>query len=211
MGLNEIRIRVAEMFVSVQGEGALTGTPMVFVRFSGCSVAACQLHPSSGGGCDADWKHGGHRSVDSVVNEALDSGVPWLCITGGEPLDQRRGTEALVAEWRRRGGKVMIQTSGVHEVGVDVDWLVVSPKGNCRDIAQRWGHELKVLDEPHLDVGVLRGWALTTSFHRLYVQPVWRDGGCDLDRARDVVQSAVAAGAGEWRLSVQMHKYAGWR
>lgn len=79
------RVRIAETFVSVQGEGKLTGVPSWFCRASGCNLRCTW--------CDtpyASWTpEGPTRTVDELVAEAaghLARGVRHAVLTGGEPM-----------------------------------------------------------------------------------------------------------------------------
>ncbi len=108
-------MKIAEVFTSIQGEGHLTGKPMRFIRLAGCTVTQCPLHPANKarvGECDTDWKYKTTEDPERLAAEALDEVGPngWVSITGGEPLDQPEALSALIAELKRRGLQVNIQT-----------------------------------------------------------------------------------------------------
>ena len=96
--------RVNEIFCSLQGEGFWTGTPMVFLRFSGCNLK-CPF-------CDTD--HGGFREMSDgeIVAEILQAGGSCrrVCVTGGEPSLQL--DEVLVDALHGAGFKVHVETNG---------------------------------------------------------------------------------------------------
>src|ERR1700682_5741461 len=75
-------MRVAEIYRSLQGEGALTGTPSVFVRASGCNLRC--------GYCDtpyASWQpEGEDLSVDEILEQVAALGTRHVVLTGGEPM-----------------------------------------------------------------------------------------------------------------------------
>jgi organic radical activating enzyme len=208
-------IRLAETFASINGEGSLVGVPMFFARFAGCSVHHCPLHPYRGGACDTDWQYQFSKNVEQIADEAKASKMPWLCITGGEPLDQEAAMYKLIAAAHERGLRVTVQTIGTIAVNEDViDWLVVSPKRRIEHLKQIRGHELKVLNSPYLleDYGGLRAWATLTYFMHLWLQPVWaKDGKANLAETAKMVLRAHEIGAGPWKLSLQQHKYWGGR
>jgi 7-carboxy-7-deazaguanine synthase len=139
-------LKIAETFTSIQGEGHLTGKLMRFIRLAGCNVRTCQMHPINkpAAPCDTDWSMSGTGDAERLAAEALDEVGPngWVCITGGEPLEQPEAVAALIAELKRRGLLVNIQTSGTHWVTCPWDWLTVSPKG---PLVQTFGNELKVV------------------------------------------------------------------
>lgn len=100
-------IWLSETFVSVQGEGILSGVPSVFIRTSGCNLR-CRW-------CDTpftSWAaEGEHRVIDDVVAWATrDPAVRHAVVTGGEPLIAK-GIEALVAGLARGGLHVTIETA----------------------------------------------------------------------------------------------------
>lgn len=101
---------ITEIFASVQGEGLRAGLPTVFVRLARCPYR-CRW-------CDSAYTFtgGDARTVEEVVEAVCNYGeVPNVCITGGEPLAQRRAVEELSARllvdcpWLR---SVEIETSG---------------------------------------------------------------------------------------------------
>lgn len=105
------RLRMTEVFYSVQGEGGQVGLPTVFLRLTGCSLRCswCDTAYSFTGGQD--------RDVDDVVAEAERFPVRRACVTGGEPLDQKAECEALVARLLQHGWEVVVETSGAVDVG----------------------------------------------------------------------------------------------
>lgn len=116
-------LAVSEEFVSLQGEGFMSGQKMYFVRTQGCSVG-CYF-------CDTKytWKESDQTTKeDDIIRRALDSKVEWMCITGGEPLEQ--DLTALVLKAQTKKLKVQIETSGqfFHPIVNDIDWVTVSPK-----------------------------------------------------------------------------------
>lgn len=120
---------VSETFVSVQGEGRLTGTPSWFVRTSGCNLRCAW--------CDtpyASWKpEGDRRTVDALMRDARAAtwqGAPvrHAVITGGEPMLFHAVT-VLSRALRQAGVHVTIETAGtVLLPGVHADLLSISPK-----------------------------------------------------------------------------------
>lgn len=204
-------IRLTETFTSIQGEGFLTGVPAYFVRFAGCSVSDCRLHPNQAGTCDTDWGFRFSKNTEEIAIDAKSSGLHWCCITGGEPTDQMPGLVQLVTELHRLNLRVALQTSGIREATDLIDWLVVSPKRKVAEISQRHGHELKLVYRGQ-DCCELREWFESTRFHHYYLQPHWLpDGKCNEREAAEAVLRASSDNTGPWRLSLQQHKYWGGR
>lgn len=75
-------MKVIETFISLQGEGVLMGAPTTFVRFEGCNLD-CKW-------CDTKYAREGGKemSANEVLDEVERSGVPFVCLTGGEPMLQ---------------------------------------------------------------------------------------------------------------------------
>jgi 7-carboxy-7-deazaguanine synthase len=199
-------VRLAETFYSIQGEGSEQGTPMYFVRLSGCAVAECVLHPANRGLCDTDWSFAKQRTCEEVVAEIPES-VHWLCLTGGEPMEQRAATEELTRLAHRRNMRVMLQTSGKYEVPDIFDWLVVSPKQRVMDLVQRSGHELKLVYTGQ-DYAQLRAWHDMTKFHRYYLMPLHDGTNSNAKEVSDVAMKCCEIGQ-PWRMTLQSHKYIG--
>jgi 7-carboxy-7-deazaguanine synthase len=109
------RLRITETFLSLQGEADAVGWPTFFIRLTGCPLR-CRY-------CDTAYAfHGGDwRSVASLADEALQSSVRHVCVTGGEPLAQRPCLTLLTALCEA-GFCVSLETSGA------IDASAVDPR-----------------------------------------------------------------------------------
>ena len=141
---------ISETFVSLQGEGALVGTPSWFCRFSGCNLRCTW--------CDtpyASWKpEGVKRTPGELAEEAIASGVRHAVLTGGEPMifpQLRPLCERLTAA----GMHVTIETAGTVDREIPFDLMSLSPKlsnstptADPRDPSGAWAqrHEARRLD-----------------------------------------------------------------
>jgi 7-carboxy-7-deazaguanine synthase len=103
------RLRLTEIFLSVQGEARSVGWPTVFVRLTGCPLR-CQY-------CDTAYAfHGGEWwEIDAILAEVAKHGVRHVCVTGGEPLAQKRCL-ALLSRLCDAGYEVSLETSGAIDV-----------------------------------------------------------------------------------------------
>ena len=180
------------VFLTVQGEGAMLGVPMVFVRLAGCSVG-CPL-------CDTDYRVRERVGVEELVRRVRDLAGPlrWVWITGGEPTDHE--LMPLVVALRWWGFHLALATSGHRPVLSCWDWVSVSPHDPAQ-WQQKAGHELKII--PGLNGFRLSDFsdALTgTSFAYRYAIPC--DGVPEsLTDCLEWVQRRP-----EWRLGIQAHK-----
>ena len=107
------RLRLTEIFLSVQGEARTVGWPTVFVRLTGCPLR-CQY-------CDTAYAfHGGDWwEIDAILAEVARHGVRHVCVTGGEPLAQKRCL-VLLEKLCDAGYEVSLETSGAVDIaGVD--------------------------------------------------------------------------------------------
>ena len=106
----EPRLRISEIFHSVQGEADAVGWPTVFVRLTGCPLRCTW--------CDTEYAfHGGQwRTLDEVLAEVVQYGARHVCVTGGEPLAQKRCVD-LLARLCDAGYEVSLETSGALDVG----------------------------------------------------------------------------------------------
>lgn len=147
---------VAETFISLQGEGVLTGVPSFFIRSSGCNLR-CRW-------CDTpytSWEvDGERRPVPGLVQEAVDSKMAHVVVTGGEPLLQREILE-LTAELMTAGLHVTVESAGTVAPEFSCHLLSLSPKLTNSDPEGRWQQRhrrariergpLRTLVERHVD------------------------------------------------------------
>ncbi len=205
---------VKELFYTLQGEGAQTGRPAIFLRFAGCNLwsglerdreqAVCTF-------CDTDFvgidgQGGGKfKSADSLAKAVAAlwpvsaSGNPYVVCTGGEPLLQLDRT--LIDALHAQGVEIAIETNGTIEAPTGIDWVCVSPKADAA-VIQRSGHELKLVypqekAQPQDFVNL--------PFDFFFLQPM--DGP-------SLAQNTAAAidyckQNPQWRLSLQTHKTLG--
>ncbi len=99
-------MKIAEIFLSLQGEGKNQGKPCLFIRLAGCNLN-CRW-------CDTKYaRDGGMKmSLDSVLEQVWRINPPYVCITGGEPLVQADALEPLLASLHKRGTEIDIETNG---------------------------------------------------------------------------------------------------
>lgn len=223
---NPLNFKINEIFESIQGEGAHTGVPSIFIRLQGCPV-----------GCSwCDTKHtwnvdlGSQKSAESVMAEQHESdhwftatlnellaiyqkqgyNAKHIILTGGEPCmyDLRALSKGLI----NAGFSVQVETSGTFEILIDPEaWVTVSPKVDMKggykvlDSALFRANEIKhpVAMEKHIEelkqlLEVIKGKTQPVVF----LQPISQ-------QARATQLAVETCIANNWRLSLQTHKFIG--
>lgn len=116
-------MRIAEVFYSIQGEGALVGTPSVFVRTSGCNLRCVW--------CDTpytSWQpEGTEMEVEAILAEVRRYPARHVVVTGGEPMIAPE-IVPLTEGLRGAGLHITIETAGTVVAPVACDLMSISPK-----------------------------------------------------------------------------------
>jgi len=140
------RLKITEIFHSLQGEADTAGLPTVFVRLTGCPLR-CQY-------CDTAYAfHGGEWwELDAVLARVAEFATRYVCVTGGEPLAQKPCAELLTALCDA-GYRVSLETSGAMSLAA-VDPRVIKvvdvktpgsgeePRNRYEELARLSGHDL---------------------------------------------------------------------
>lgn len=111
------RLKITEIFHSLQGEGLHSGLPTVFVRLTGCPLRCVY--------CDTQYAfHGGEWMEFSHIESRIKTyNTPYVCVTGGEPLAQKHSL-GLMAHLCDAGYEVCLETSGAMDIST-VDSRVI--------------------------------------------------------------------------------------
>ncbi len=208
---------VKEIYYTLQGEGAQTGRPAVFLRFAGCNLwsgreqhraaAVCRF-------CDTDFvgtdgPGGGKFTSAGALAEAVArtwpgdaaGNVKFVVCTGGEPLLQL--DDALIDALHRAGFAIAVETNGTILAPAGIDWLCVSPKGTA-ELAQTSGDELKLV-YPQEEAEALPAAFESLDFRHFYLQPL--DSPERLANTRAAIDYCLEHPL--WKLSLQTHKVLG--
>lgn len=129
------RLKITEVFLSLQGEARDAGWPTVFVRLTGCPLR-CQYCDTAYAFFGGEW-----RSIDDLLAEVASYGVRHVCVTGGEPLSQKRCLD-LLRRLCDAGYAVSLETSGAIDIA-DVDPRVsrvldIKTPGSAEVARNRW-------------------------------------------------------------------------
>jgi len=201
-------LKITEIFTSIQGESDLSGWPTVFVRLTGCPLR-CRW-------CDTPYSfHGGQwMQIDEIVDAVRQTGVRHVCVTGGEPLSQKRCLGLLVSLCEA-GFTVSLETSGALSVA-EVDPRVIKvldlkAPGSLEVERNDWSN-LEHL-QPHDQIKIVLAdradfdWAVAQVRERrldrwqLLFSPVWEEM-----EPRTLAEWILAEKL-PVRLQLQLHKY----
>ena len=204
---------VKELYYTLQGEGAHTGRPAVFLRFAGCNLwtgreqdrasAVCRF-------CDTDFvgtdgPGGGKFRAPEALAEAVAAAWPgtgearerpYVVCTGGEPLLQLDAP--LVAALHAAGFEVGVETNGTQPAPEGLDWICVSPKAGA-PLVLTGGHELKLV---YPQPGAMPERFAGLAFEQFFLQPM---DGPDREANTHAALTYCLAHP-PWRLSLQTHK-----
>ncbi len=189
-------LALAEIFYSVQGEGAWTGTPAVFVRLAGCNLN-CRF-------CDTDYSTKFFAAAPQVVARVRELGgdCPMVVLTGGEPFAQR-ASSGLIDALRADGRRVHVESNGSIAVTLPDDvWLTVSPKERLKPAMAMRANEVKLI----VDGRVPDEWLAAFGERAVptYLQP---EGNKPANVT--LALAAVKARPARFRLGLQTHKFIG--
>ncbi|MEX2124019.1 MAG: 7-carboxy-7-deazaguanine synthase [Woeseia sp.] len=208
---------VKEIYYTLQGEGAQSGRPAVFLRFAGCNLwsgrerdraaAVCKFCDTEFVGTDGPGG-GKFRSAGSLADAVAthwpsptDLSAPYVVCTGGEPLLQL--DDAVIAAMHDRGFAVGVETNGTVPAPVALDWICVSPKAGAA-VVQQQGDELKLV-YPQLEIEAQPEKFAGMEFTHFFLQPL--DDRDKEANTRAAVEYCLRNP--RWKLSLQTHKLIG--
>jgi len=213
-------IKISEVFLSLQGEGLYAGEPTIFIRLQGCNLFGSKTGCCTY--CDTAYAQalGGQEvTVEEIVKKVRDlSPMGWVCITGGEPLNQLEGLEALVEALNSYKYRVEIETNGTIPkpswYGIVDSWSadIKCPSSGVTSLVDEWFGARKE-DQLKFVCGTKEDLAYTQKLietkarrPKVLVSPVL-DGSIDIeaqeDWLREVWQFCIEERV---RFSLQIHK-----
>lgn len=203
--------KVKEIYYTLQGEGAHSGRPAVFCRFTGCNLWSGReedRHKAICKFCDTDFwgidgENGGKYSAEDLAQKvsslfpASVKGKPYVVCTGGEPLLQL--DTVLVQAFHAVGLEVAIETNGTIEAPAGVDWICLSPKANT-DLVIEKGNELKLV---YPQAGAEPEKYADLDFDFFFLQPMDEVGKTE-QNVQETLDYCLKNP--QWSLSLQTHK-----
>jgi organic radical activating enzyme len=174
--------KINEIFYSIQGEGQWAGTPMIFVRFSGCNLT-CSF-------CDTEHQSFAEMTTEEIINAISLFPAKRVCLTGGEPSMQI--DDELIGRLKNEGYLIHIETNGTQTLPCGIDWVTISPKTD--KVALSKANEIKIIYQGE---DVSKWLDYPADYYCL--QP------CSCKNTAEVI--AYILEHPQWNLSVQTHKY----
>lgn len=220
-----LKYKINELFETIQGEGAFTGQPSIFIRLQGCPVACSwcdtkhtwdinledEITSSAMLSKNEETQAWSALSVSDIVDVFNAQGfqAKHVVITGGEPAMVDLIPLCLALE--EQGFTCQLETSGTFELQVSEKcWVTVSPKVNMKggykilNSAMIRANEIKhpVATEQHVDdlKALLHEHNIVDT--QVYLQPISQ-------KERATTLAIKTCIENNWRLSVQVHKYLG--
>ena len=195
-----MKLKIAEIFYSLQGEGARIGTPTVFIRTTGCKAKnACY---SLGIKCDTEFESGKEMTIEEILhwlktNAPQCNEITW---TGGEPLDQL--TNEITLFFKNEGYFQAIETSGLHACVDHIDFICVSPKVAEHVVKKNFPNgvsELRYVRHKGQEVP-----SPSVTAHHYWLSPHSDGFTINGDNLKHCIDLCVKNG--KWKLSLQNHK-----
>jgi 7-carboxy-7-deazaguanine synthase len=220
-----LKYKINELFETIQGEGAFTGQPSIFIRLQGCPVACSwcdtkhtwdinledEIKSSTMLSKTQETQAWSALTVSEIIDVFIAQGfqAKHVVITGGEPAMVDLIPLCLALE--EQGFSCQLETSGTFELHVSEKcWVTVSPKVNMKggykilNSAMIRANEIKhpVATEQHVDD--LKALLLEHNIAntQVYLQPISQ-------KERATALAIKTCIENNWRLSVQVHKYLG--
>jgi 7-carboxy-7-deazaguanine synthase len=202
------RVRITEIFHSLQGESLPVGCPTVFIRLTGCPLRCAY--------CDTEYAfYGGQQmAIADILEQAGKFACPFVCVTGGEPLAQRNCLILLTALCDLNY-QVSLETSGALDVSpvdrrVSVVMDIKTPASGESD-RNRWENlaDLKPTDQLKFVVSDREDydWAKAVVIDRdligrlpVLFSPAWGQG-IERELAEWILADRLAV-----RFQIQLHK-----
>jgi len=217
--------KINELFETIQGEGAFTGQPSIFIRLQGCPVGCSWCDTKHTWDVKTDdqvitkvmlskpeetsqWSL---LSIEDILSVVKEQGyqAKHIVITGGEPC--MVDLKPLCLAFEELGYSCQIETSGTFEINTSKNcWVTVSPKINMKGgypilaSAMQRANEIKhpIATEQHID-----DLKELLNDHQINKTPIYLQPISQKKRATELAIKTCIEN--NWRLSVQVHKYIG--
>ncbi len=204
-----LQFPVVEIFESLQGEGANTGMPSIFIRFGRCNLR-CSW-------CDTPYQQYRFMSFAEILERVAQFSARNIIITGGEPTIVPNLAH-LLAHLKAQGFFLAIETNGLENVPEEIDYIATSPKFQFAKMYEKQG--IKKANEVRIVVDKLKNPADFLAFCQTIRQRIQADfyflSPCQINGEFNLLQTLQLLGdlnakpqKKPWLLSLQTHLLVG--
>lgn len=202
--MKDIKLKVNEIFYSLQGEGAQTGKPVIFVRLSGCNLK-CSF-------CDTEHEEGSEMTLDTILTKIKEQSdvCNYIIFTGGEPLLQLN--EKIIQFFVNSGYSIGLESNGTIPISPImrdlIDYITISPK----KINETLKVNFKDININEIRIPLMNTQRITDKQFKLlpyavkyYISPIFEGS------AKNIVKNvnwclSYSLQNPIWNFSVQLHK-----
>lgn len=196
-----MKYKVNEMFFSMQGEGFNQGKEVVFIRLSGCNLK-CSW-------CDTNHHTFEEKSISEIISVINSYNCKSIIITGGEPFTHN--LLPLLTELKKNTIWTAIESNGTikpsDEIISLIDYIAISPKG---ETALTSVNEVRVVNT-YLSADFLSSIEDKIKAENYFISPLDSDGKMNIEETLSLLGKINSISCKKWRMSLQLHKFAGIR
>lgn len=200
------KLRVNDIFYTIQGEGAHAGEAAIFIRLAGCNLS-CEF-------CDTAYETFREIDVSNILQSIPDIPCKTIVWTGGEPTLQL--THEMIAYFKSKGYSQAIETNGSVVVPYGLDYVSCSPKVPIHILLTnlryypRIGEFRYLVGRKTMGDGIFPpSIALLPKAEHYYVSPLFVGNAhekLDLDKTNLQLAIDWVKANPEWKLTIQQHK-----
>lgn len=204
------RLKINEIYLSLQGESTYAGLPCVFIRLTGCSLRCVW--------CDTAYAffEGQDEGLEAILAKVDSFGIKMVEITGGEPMEQE-GVLSLMEALLKKGYRVLLETSGAVDLSLVPKEVIKIMDIKCpgsgeekRNLWENLQHltpgrdEIKFVIKDKADYDYAKEKVLELALH--FKHPILFSAVHDELEPKDLAEW-ITADRLPVRMQLQMHKY----
>lgn len=196
-------MKIVEIFKSIQGEGSNFGKQVIFIRLGNCNLK-CPW-------CDTNWKKYKELTIQEIMKEISKYNCKNVIITGGEPTIS--DLTPLLKELKDKGYWIAIETNGTNNISYEyIDYIATSPKFiyGPNIIKLKKANEIRIVVDTSNKKDFINfciDIKNKIKANKYFLSPVEINGEFkNLALLGEIKQKLKERGAGEWEISIQLHK-----